>query len=106
MFAPAAHAEMDHLRYLETDADDWTTIGEIAVWGPLTEEQAREVLTGSVRNALRPLESGVIVGDVGQEVERQMATAIEASAEGIDGLTGEFLDTSVAEAVEVTDSHQ
>jgi hypothetical protein len=84
MIAPASDAEMSHLPSVETEPTDWTTIdGDFAVWGSVSDEQARELLTPEVRDSLATLGGGVVVGDVGQEVLNQFASAIPDDEEGM-----------------------
>ena len=84
MVAPADSAEIHHLPSVDTDTEHWTTIDDqFAVWGDISEEQMRGVLSGRVREMLRTLGSGVMVGDVGEEVLNQFAASIPDDADGV-----------------------
>lgn len=92
MVAPASNPAIDHLPSVNTTGENWTTIDdEVAVWGPVSEAQARELASGEVRDAVGELESGVVVGNVGAEIMSQMA---DAMPDDTGGAAGGLLDGS------------
>lgn len=96
MLAPASGAEIHHEPAVRTEPEHWTDIdGEFAVWGSVTEATARDVLSESVRSAVNSLDSGVAVGNVMQEVGRQMAAEVQAASDGEP--TGTFLDVEAGD---------
>lgn len=80
MMAPAVEEEMESMG--DVGASQWTVIDdEVAIWGDLSEAEAREVLSSRARNALKGVEGGVTVGDVKQLALTQMAGAIPDGAD-------------------------
>jgi len=70
----------------------WTGVdGEFAVWGDLPEPAPADLLSGRVANALRTLDGGVSVGDVGQQAIGAMAETVSEDADGTAGAIAETL---------------
>lgn len=77
MIAPVDNQAIHHLPDVRTEAEHWRTIdGDVAVWGSITADQARAILSPRVRDSISALGTGITIGDVGQEIVDQFAEAI------------------------------
>lgn len=80
-FHPESGGELPE-ELADIGSHQWTTVGDIAVFGDVAEDHARAVLDGAVQRALTAQEGDVSVGDREQNLRQAMLETLDDGSGG------------------------